>query len=207
MGYFPFFVDLNNKTGLIIGGGKQALEKIERFRPYGVKLHIIAPDFLPEIMQDTTVTLSKREFIEQDLDTFPDFVIASTEEKEVNQRILALCRERRILVNSVDDLEHCDFIFPSLIKRGKLSIGICTAGASPSVGIQIKKKIEQVVPDKIEEILDWLQEKRPQMLEIISNKKQRFACYHTISQICMEENRILTEEEYQEIVKEFIKEQ
>lgn len=33
------------------------------------------------------------------------------------------------------DKGYCNFIFPSLIIRGNLSIGICTNGASPSTGV------------------------------------------------------------------------
>ena len=49
MGYFPFFVDLSNKEGLIAGGGRVALRKIEKLLPYGPRLTVAAPFFLEEI--------------------------------------------------------------------------------------------------------------------------------------------------------------
>ncbi len=49
MGYFPFFVDLSNKEGLIAGGGRIALRKIEKLLPYGPRLTVAAPFFLEEI--------------------------------------------------------------------------------------------------------------------------------------------------------------
>ena len=69
-------------------------------------------------------------------------------------------------------------------------------GASPSTGVLLKRKIQQQIPDNIEEILDFLQEKRSQIMDAIPNKKQRFAFYYTLSEICMTKNRSLTEEEF-----------
>ena len=61
--------------------------------------------------------------------------------REENHTIAEWCRKRKILVNVVDDQEYCDFIFPSLIAHGNLSIGICTNGASPATGVLLKRKL------------------------------------------------------------------
>ena len=45
MGYFPFFVDLDGKQGLIVGGGIVALRKIENLLPYGPQLTVAAMSF------------------------------------------------------------------------------------------------------------------------------------------------------------------
>ena len=200
MALFPFFMDISGKRGLIIGGGKHAWEKIERLRPYGPKLQVIAETFLPEI-EEAAVELMQRKFEMSDLEDTPAFVIVATDSREEGRKIAALCKERNILVNVVDDQEVCDFIFPCLIAKGKLSVGICTGGASPNVGIQLKKKVEELIPDRVEEILDWLQEKRPVILQAIPDKKRRFAFHRTLSEVCMKENRPLTEAEFLEMLE------
>ena len=43
MGYFPFFVELEGKEGLIVGGGRIAAHKIEKIKPFGAKLTVVAP--------------------------------------------------------------------------------------------------------------------------------------------------------------------
>lgn len=196
MTLFPFFMNIEGAKAILTGGGKHALEKIERLKPYGPKLHVIAPEFLQEIEENPELELSYRNFEESDLDSMPAFVIVAGEDAEENHKIAALCRARRILVNVVDDQEYCDFIFPSLIAHGSLSVGICTNGASPSTGVLLKRKIQQQISDNIEEILDFLQQKRSQIMDAIPNKKQRFAFYYTLSEICMTKNRSLTEEEF-----------
>ena len=185
MALFPFFIDIEGKEGLIIGTGKHAQEKIKRLEPYSPNLRII-----PE-----------GEFSEKDLESFPAFVIVAGEDAEENHQIAKICREKRIPVNVVDDQEYCDFIFPSLISGGNLSVGICTNGASPATGVLLKRKIEDQIPDHIEEILDFLQEKRPIIAKRLTNKKQRFSFYYQLSEVCMRKDRPLTEEEFAELLE------
>ena len=201
MALFPFFIDIKNKKALLIGGGKHALEKIEKLRPFEVKLKVIATEVCREIEEDTTIELIRREFRESDLTQDVSFVIAASDDVELNHQISALCQNKRILVNVVDDQPYCQFIFPSLVTRGKLSVGICTDGASPAVGVRLRKQVEELLPDQTEIILDWLASKRPYITDHIPNGKKRFAFYHKLAGICMDENRILSEEEFYELIK------
>ena len=185
MPLFPFFMNIEGANGLIIGTGKHAQEKIQRLEPYGPKLRVI-----PE-----------GKFSEADIEEIPAFVIAAGEDIEENHRIANLCREKRIPVNVVDDQEYCDFIFPSLIAHGNLSIGICTNGASPATGVLLKRRIQEQIPDHIEDILDFLQIKRPIIAKQLTNKRQRFSFYYELSEVCMSKNRPLTEEEFTEMLE------
>ena len=180
MALFPFFVNIKEKEGLIIGTGKHAQEKIERLKPFEPKLRVI-----PE-----------GKFSEKDLESIPAFVIVAGENVEENHRIARICREKRILVNVVDDQEYCDFVFPSLITHGNLTVGVCTNGASPATGVLLKQKFEEQIPDNVEEILDFLQKVRPEISKTLTDKAQRFKFYYILSKLCMEENRALTEEEF-----------
>ena len=185
MALFPFFVNIENKRGIIVGTGKHAQEKIEKLRPYGPELTVICEE----------------DFQESVLDALPAFVIVAGEDAEQNHKIAQMCRKRRILVNVVDDQEYCDFIFPSLISQGNLSVGICTNGASPATGVLLKQKMEAQIPEHIEEILDFLQEKRLVIKESFSNKKHRFSFYYELSEICMAKDRALTEEEFADLIR------
>lgn len=185
MALFPFFINIEGANGLVVGSGRHAQDKIEKLSPYGPELTVI----------------SEADFQESMLDIAPAFVIVAGNDSEQNHEIAAMCRKRRILVNVVDDPEYCDFIFPSLISHGNLSVGICTNGASPATGVLLKRKIEEQIPENIEEILDFLQKKRPAINQAFVNKKQRFTFYYYISELCMSLNRPLTEAEFAELLK------
>ena len=45
--YFPMFVPLEGRRGLVVGGGEVALRKIEKLAPYGASIRVIAPQILP----------------------------------------------------------------------------------------------------------------------------------------------------------------
>ena len=44
MAYFPFFAELSEKRGLIVGGGVVALRKVQKLLPYGPRLTVVAPE-------------------------------------------------------------------------------------------------------------------------------------------------------------------
>jgi len=66
MACFPFFVDLSQKQGIIVGGGIVALRKIEKLLPFGVHLKVIAPHIYSEIQRIPQVECVEREFLSGD---------------------------------------------------------------------------------------------------------------------------------------------
>ena len=67
MAYFPFFVDLEGKRGLVVGGGTVALRKVEKLLPYGPRLTVVALEFRPEFRELQGVELLRRPFEQTDL--------------------------------------------------------------------------------------------------------------------------------------------
>lgn len=193
MAYFPFFVDLEGQRGLIVGGGTVALRKAEKLLPYGPALTVVAPEPVSELAA-LPVELTRREFQPEDLDR-ADFVIAATDNEEENHRISALCQERKIPVNVVDDKEACSFLFPALVRRGNLSVGVSTGGSSPTAAIWLKEQIEGLLPEQTEEILTWLEEQRPILKERLPDQRARAACFARLFAACLALGRPLTEQE------------
>ena len=191
MALFPFFRDIKDKTVMVVGSGKEAESKCAKLAPYGAKIVRMTEDEF----------LGNRGTAAQLADIAPVCIIAAGEDREINRRIAVMCRERGILVNTVDDPEYCDFVFPSLISRGNLSVGICTGGASPSIGMLLKQKVEEQIPEHMEEILDWLQEVRPVIAESVPDKKQRFLLFHRMAEMCMDLGRPMTEKELADLLE------
>jgi len=191
MALFPFFRDIKDKTVVVTGTGKEAESKCAKLAPYGAKIVRMTEDEF----------LGNRGIVAQLADMVPVCIIAAGEDRELNRKIALWCRANQILVNTVDDPEYCDFVFPSLITRGNLSVGICTGGASPSAGMLLKRKMEEQIPEHMEEILDWLQEVRPVITEAVSDKKQRFFLFRRMSEMCMALDRPLEEKELADLLE------
>ena len=160
MSYFPFFMEMEGRPGLIVGGGTVACRKVEKLLPYGPRLTVVAPEIAPEIAAVKGLTLLRRPFRPEDLEGMA-FVISAA--PPVNRQVAELCRERHLPVNVVDDRELCSFLFPALVKRGSLSVGISTGGASPTAAIYLKEQIAALLPENFEELLAFLDSLRPML--------------------------------------------
>ena len=201
MGYFPFFVNIKGKKGLVAGGGRVAARKVERLLPFEPELKIVAPEILPELLENPVLDCALRPFEEKDLEgSF--FVIAASDDKELNTRIAKLCQEKNILVNVVDEIEECGFIFPALVKEGKLTVGISTEGASPQVAAEIRGKVAQAIPGGMEQILASLMQLRTQAKQRLEDPEKRTGFLKEAALLSLEKERPLSKEETEELYKE-----
>ena len=99
MAYFPFMVDIKGMNCLVAGGGRVALHKVKILLEYGVHINVFAPDICDELFKIATnkcVKIFKREFCEDDVNGMA-FVIAATDNREVNIYISEICRSRNII--------------------------------------------------------------------------------------------------------------
>jgi len=198
MAYFPFFVDFSGKEGLIVGGGTVALRKIEKLLPFGPTLTVCASALRPELREMSELKLRPQPF-SPDLLEGKAFVIAATDDREVNHHVAACCRERGIPVNVVDDPAECTFLFPALVKRGDLTVGISTGGASPSAAVWVKERVEEILPERMDEILACLAELRCRMRE---KGESCSGVYAAAFEACIRLGRSLTDEEVNIVMKE-----
>ena len=71
----------------------------------------------------------------------------------------------------MDNPEESDFILPSVVKQGKLSIAVSTSGASPILAKQIKQEIADQYGPEYKEYVDFLYSSRKRILEKIDDPK------------------------------------
>ena len=116
MGYFPFFMDMEGQKGLVVGGGEVALRKVLKLLPFHPKLTVVAPVIKKELLVIQEIKCLQRPFKREDIGG-QMFVLAASDEKEVNREAARLCKEQNIPVNVVDDKEACSFLFPALVKE------------------------------------------------------------------------------------------
>lgn len=193
MPHFPMFVDLKDKPILIVGGGTVALRKLRKLAPYGVAAKVVAPEILPEMFPMAEV--EQRPFREEDLQLRPALVIAATNDEVINREVARLCKNAGIPVNVADAPEDCTFLFPALVRRGELSAGICTGGASPTAAVYFKEQLEARIPENMEEILDWLAVKRVELKKAIPDQAKRARIFRRLFDACMAQERSLSDEE------------
>lgn len=185
MGYFPFFIEIKGKKGLIVGGGKIAAHKVNKLLPFEPSLTVVAPAILKELAENPALLCETRAFKDRDVEG-KLFVIAATNDRRLNAHVAEICRAENILVNAVDDKEQCEFLFPALVKKGKLTVGITTEGASPQVAAMLRGQIERGLPDEIEGILEYLSQLRERARREIPDAEERAQFLKEAALLCME---------------------
>ncbi|MDY5478363.1 MAG: bifunctional precorrin-2 dehydrogenase/sirohydrochlorin ferrochelatase [Enterocloster clostridioformis] len=207
MAYFPFFADIEGMKWLIAGGGGVALRKVRDLLPYGAVIEVVSPDMshgLDEMAADSAyadcLTLTRRGFEDRDLDG-ADFVIAATSEPDLNSRISALCRSKRIPVNVVDVKEECSFIFPSIVREGPVVVGISTGGMSPVIARYLKASIQSVMPDGLGALTAQLGAYRQTIKDLFPDSPRvRSALFNELAEEGLSHNGCLSREQAQIII-------
>ena len=144
MRYYPIFLDIENKRVLVVGGGEVANRKVETLLEYGALVDIVSKDLtkkLSDLVEMGKVRYLGDRFLPHYLDG-AFMVVAATDDECLNHEIGVEAKKRDMLVNAVDQPSDCNFIVPSVIRRGDLSVAISTSGKSPAFAKKIRKTLQ-----------------------------------------------------------------
>lgn len=169
---FPMFVDLSQKSVLIVGGGQIAAHKVKVLEPFGPRIFVNAPEILPEIRDRAHVICLTQAYSPAVLENI-DLVIAATDDRVLNEQVAGDARRRHLPVNVVDDPDLCGFYFGSMITEGDLCVGISTDGASPAAARDLKQRIRQALPADVAASLAVMKALRPLVKSLYPDQKQR----------------------------------
>ena len=183
MGYFPFFIDIKGKKCIIVGGGNVAARKIEKLLPFEPYITVIAPEISDDITSLNGIKIIKRKFRDEDIDS-AFFVISASDDEQLNAHIFKLCRKKNILVNTVDDLDKCGFIFPAVVHKNDITVGISTSGKSPIFASYLRKKTENMIDEKCLETIEILGKFREKIKREISSEAVRKKAFEKILKMC-----------------------
>jgi precorrin-2 dehydrogenase/sirohydrochlorin ferrochelatase len=145
MKYYPVNLDMTNKRCVVVGGGDIAERKVERLLECGAQVTVVSKSLTPVLKarkKTGQMDHIDRDYEDQALDG-AFMVIGATNRNDVNERISKDAMTRGLLVNIVDDPDRCNFILPSLVQQGDLSIAISTGGKSPALAKKLRKELEK----------------------------------------------------------------
>lgn len=170
--YYPAFINLSGKKCVVIGGGKVAERKVSSLINAGANVTVISPDItvaLERYKNKGKIRHVKRYYKKGDLkDAF--LVIAATSDEVINGRV---SEDAPFLVNVVDKPELANFIVPSVVNRGPMTIAISTSGASPAVAKAVRKELEIFYNKDFVHFLLFLKRLRKKVIRDMQNNKER----------------------------------
>ncbi len=175
MKYFPLNIELNKKSILLIGGGEVAERKLDLLMKAEAKVMLVAPNFTDYLLsfgENKNLVFIHSEYTASVLDKNKfSFIIAATNNEKLNTQIASDANERNILVNVVDRPEICDFIFPSILERGPVTVSVSTGGASPVLARMLRTKLETLIPGGYGKLAKIVSENRIKVREKFKNFK------------------------------------
>lgn len=148
MEYIPLFVSLKNRSVLVVGGGVVAFRKVCLLKKNGAIIKIVAKNLCTELKKvisiNTVIWIGKKFHPSMLSKVF--LVIVATNDSDINSMIFHYAEKSCILINTVDNQLKCSFIFPSIINRNPISIGISSGGNSPVLIRMLREKLESLLP-------------------------------------------------------------
>jgi precorrin-2 dehydrogenase / sirohydrochlorin ferrochelatase len=152
-------VDLDDRSVLVVGGGRVAYEKARGLLDCGAAVTVVAPDVSPAVAA-LPVEVLRRTYRRSDLDG-RYLVVAATADPAVNTAVFADADARALLCNVVDVPELCSFILPALHRVDPITVAVSTGGASPALAQRLRDEIARVVGPEHAALALRLRELRP----------------------------------------------
>lgn len=180
--YFPISYRLDDKKVLLIGAGSISDFKFQKITSYKPQLiRVIANDFKKSFtkIDSKNIEYIQKNFEFTDVDGF-DLVIVAIDDADLQRSIYNFCKTNKILCNCVDLIDCCDFIFPSIVKRGDISIAINSNGLLPGFSAVMRTYLEKLLPKNIEDefykLVDLRKSLTPgkERMQLIRNKAQSY---------------------------------
>ncbi len=146
MRYFPIFVDLENRTVTVVGGGEEALRKIRLLLKTGACINVIAPEIHDELAAERRVNWMSRHYQPGLLE---GAALVYSADAGLNERVAADAQALGIPVNAVDNPDISTFIIPSIVDRDPVVIAIGTEGTAPILGQGLRARIDAMLPQAL----------------------------------------------------------
>ncbi|MCB1868455.1 MAG: uroporphyrinogen-III C-methyltransferase [Gammaproteobacteria bacterium] len=175
MDFLPLFLNIKNKSCLVVGGGEVAARKVNLLRKAGGNVTVVAPELCPGLLKlsaASEIIHHARQFEQVDL-SGAVLVIAATDNAGINQMVSEQAERLNIPVNVVDQPKLCSFIVPSIIDRSPVIAAVSTGGASPVLARIIRTRLETLIPSGYGRLADLANRFRSRVKERFENSPER----------------------------------
>src|SRR5688572_11920690 len=163
---YPVALELSGRRCVVTGGGREAEAKARALMEADADVVLIAPrvsDGVGELVRRGALTHIPRRYRRGDL-AGAFLVIAADSDRAVRADVFAEAEAERVLCNAVDDVEHCHFAVPSIVRRGELLLAISTGGRAPALAKRLRRRLSAQFGWQWEALIDVLGDVRAEML-------------------------------------------
>ena len=165
MNYFPIVLEMTGRRCLVVGGGAVAERKIASLLEAGAEVTVISPEVTEAILnwsKNNSLQLEARGYQSGDVAGY-QLVFIATDDTDVNDRVYQDGKSHGVWVNAADDPAHCDFILPSVLRRGDLTVAVSTGGASPAAARAVREELNGYLTEDYAQLVQVAAEVRAEL--------------------------------------------
>lgn len=180
--YYPVYIELRDQPCVVIGGGKIAEGKVEGLLAAKAQVTVVSPNLtrrLQELVQEKEIAYFARAYEPGDL-AGAFLVICATDQTEINHQVWEEASANHQLVNVVDDTPRCNFIAPSILRKGDLTIAISTSGKAPALAVRLKERFQRELGPEYERFLELAGELREPLAQAVPDFETRKALWYKL---------------------------
>lgn len=161
---YPVVLLLEGRPVLVVGGGTVAAGKVAGLVAAGAVVHVVARE-VSEAVRQQPVTWDERTYRPGEVEGYR-FVVACTDDPEVNGQVFRDGEAAGIFVNAADDPAHCSATLPARLDRGPLLVTVSTSGHSPALSGWLRDRLGHELGPEYETLLDLLSEARAELARL-----------------------------------------
>src|SRR3954471_22320304 len=148
MRFLPVFLDLQAGPVLLIGAGDLARAKLRLLAAAGARIRWYVTDGDQDLgglsaSEAARIELASGAALAADLTGVIAVLCAGA--GDIGPAMSARAKAVGLPVNVMDDLQHSTFIFPAIVGRGDVVVGVGTGGASPVGARRVRETIEAML--------------------------------------------------------------
>lgn len=167
MRYYPIFLDIRDRLCLVVGGGQVGTRKVHTLLQCGARVRLVSPQAGPDLTalaHQGAIQWYPRAYQSTDQDG-AFLVIGATDSEALNHRIHQDAEQVGRLCNIADQPHLCNFILPSVVQQGDLTIAISTGGRSPAFAKYLRRRMQREFGPEYAQFLELMGALRRRLLQ------------------------------------------
>jgi len=155
MSVFLVGLNLRRQRVVIFGGGRVGEGRAARFSESAQEVLVVSRDFTDKLRrlgkERRNLQLIREEINRSSIEKYVSsafIAVPATDDRQLNEEISKIAKERGVLVNRVDRPEETDLVVPAIVKRGDIQIAVLTGGKSPALSHHLREKLSGLITDE-----------------------------------------------------------